>query len=373
MSRIHLIAGARPNFMKVAPLYHALAKTPGFTPILVHTGQHYDAAMSDAFFADLALPAPDHHLRVGSASHAEQMARVMSGYDALCDRDPPDLAVVVGDVNSTLACAVVAAKRWHPVAHLEAGLRSGDRRMPEEINRVLTDHACDLLWAPSDDAVANLRAEGIPEHRIALVGNIMIDSLVALWPRIAAEGTAAGLGLSRYVVATFHRPANVDDPDCLRTIMAQLRGVSRDHPVVLPLHPRTAARLAAAGLLEHLRADADVHVIDPLGYIAFLNLVSGAAAVITDSGGIQEETSYLGIPCLTVRPNTERPVTVTCGTNRLIRPSGIAAATYEAAALDGRRPARIPFWDGATASRVVASLAAFLANDSESAADRALP
>ncbi len=367
MTRIHLIAGARPNFMKVAPLYHALTATPWAEPVLVHTGQHYDAAMSDAFFADLALPAPDHHLGVGSAGHAEQTARVMSGYDALCDRAPPDATVVVGDVNSTLACALVAAKRRIPVAHLEAGLRAGDRGMPEEINRILTDHACDLLWPPSDDAVANLRAEGIPEHRIALVGNIMIDSLVALWPRIAAEGTAAALGLSRYVVATFHRPANVDDPACLRTIVGELRRVALEDPVVLPLHPRTAARLEAAELLESLRADCGVRVIEPLGYIAFLNLVSGAAAVVTDSGGIQEETSYLGIPCLTVRPNTERPVTVTHGTNRLIAPAEIAERARAAAAPDCRRPAQIPLWDGRTAGRVEASLRAFLATAGDTA------
>ena len=356
MTRIHLIAGARPNFMKVAPLYHALARTDWAVPVLVHTGQHYDAAMSDAFFADLALPEPDHHLGVGSASHAHQTARVMMGYDDLCEQDPPDWVVVVGDVNSTLACALVAVKRRHPVAHLEAGLRSGDRGMPEEINRILTDQACDLLWAPSKDGIDNLRREGIPDHRIDLVGNVMIDSLTMLWPRIAAANMPQAIGVDAYVVATFHRPANVDDPEALATIASELDALAADFPVVFPLHPRTRARLEANGRMDALRKHPRIRLIDPLGYIDFVSLVSGAAAVVTDSGGIQEETSYLGIPCLTVRPNTERPITVTRGTNRLIDPADIAIAARAAAAPRDRVPTEIPLWDGRTAARVVESL-----------------
>lgn len=363
MIPVHLIAGARPNFMKVAPLHRALAAGGWATPILVHTGQHYDAGMSDAFFADLGLPAPDHALAVGSAGHAEQTARVMTAYDALCDRAPPAATVVVGDVNSTLACALVAAKRGLPVAHLEAGLRSRDRTMPEEINRILTDHASDLLWAPSADAVDNLRAEGLPESRISLVGNVMIDSLVALLPRIAAADPPSALGLDageRYVVATFHRPANVDDPAMLTRILEELLALSESAPVVFPLHPRTRARLAAAGHLAALAEHPRLRLLEPLGYIAFLGLVRRAAAVVTDSGGIQEETSYLGIPCLTVRPNTERPVTLTHGTNRLIAPTAIAEAGRAALETRTHRRCAIPLWDGAAAPRAAESLRHFL-------------
>jgi len=359
MITIHLIAGARPNFMKVAPLYHELAKAHWARPIVVHTGQHYDAAMSDAFFQDLALPAPDHHLGVGSASHARQTARVMTGYDELCDSAPPDWAVVVGDVNSTLACALVAAKRRIPVAHLEAGLRSRDRGMPEEINRLLSDQACDLLWAPSQDAVDNLRAEGVPAERIDLVGNIMIDSLTMLTPRIASAGVPARLGLDPggYIVATFHRPANVDDAGVLGTIIDQLLALSELRPVIFPVHPRTRARLADLGRDGELRDHPRMRLIDPLGYIDFMSLIHDAAAAVTDSGGIQEETSYLGIPCLTVRPNTERPVTMSLGTNQLIRPEEIFARGREAVVRRDRVRPEIPLWDGRTAGRVAASLA----------------
>jgi len=373
MIPVHLIAGARPNFMKVAPLHRALKAGGWADPVLVHTGQHYDAGMSDAFFEDLGLPAPDHALAVGSAGHAEQTARVMTAYDALCDRAPPAATVVVGDVNSTLACALVAAKRGLPVAHLEAGLRARDRTMPEEINRILTDHACDLLWAPSADAVDNLRAEGLPEARIDLVGNVMIDSLVHLLPRIAATALPAALGLDaggldagdldaggRYVVATFHRPANVDDPASLERILAELLALSESAPVVFPLHPRTRARLEAAGHLAALADHPRLRLLEPLGYIAFLSLVRQAAAVVTDSGGIQEETSYLGIPCLTVRPNTERPVTLTHGTNRLIAPTAIAEAGRASLETATRRRCAIPLWDGAAAPRAAESLRRFL-------------
>ena len=355
--QVHLIAGARPNFMKVAPLYHALAATGWARPLLVHTGQHYDAAMSDAFFADLKLPAPDHHLGVGSASHGQQTAKIMAGYDTLCDGNRPDWTVVVGDVNSTIACALVAAKRGIACAHLEAGLRSRDRSMPEEINRLLTDQACDLLWPPSQDGVDNLLAENVPAERIELVGNIMIDTLVMLQPAIAAAGVPKRLGMSGYVLATFHRPANVDDPARLGTICDQLLALAEVRPVVFPIHPRTRARLSETGLLDRLAAHPQLHLMDPQGYIAFMSLVQQAGLIVTDSGGIQEETSYLGIPCLTVRPNTERPVTVELGTNRLIEPGEIEQAG--ATRLCGARgPALdIPLWDGHAADRVVTSLA----------------
>ena len=357
MLEIHLIAGARPNFMKVAPLYHALHASNWARPVLVHTGQHYDAAMSDAFFTDLKLPVPDHHLGIGSANHAQQTARIMSGYDALCEAAAPDWTVVVGDVNSTIACALVAAKRGIPAAHLEAGLRSRDRSMPEEINRLLTDQACDLLWPPSQDGVDNLLAENVPAHRIELVGNIMIDTLVMLQPAIAAAGVPERLGLDGYVLATFHRPANVDDPDRLATICEQLLALAEIRPVVFPVHPRTRARLIETGLLDRLTAQPSVHLVEPQGYIAFMSLVHRAGLIVTDSGGVQEETSYLGIPCLTVRPNTERPVTLELGTNRLIEPGLIAPSG--ATALTARRAGapEIPLWDGRTAGRVVGSLA----------------
>ena len=356
MIKVHLIAGARPNFMKVAPLYHELCRRSWAKPVLVHTGQHYDVAMSDAFFRDLALPEPDHHLGVGSAGHGQQTARIMMGYDELCDLDPPDWTIVAGDVNSTIACALVAAKRLIPVAHLEAGLRSRDRTMPEEINRILTDHASDLLWAPSEDAVENLRAENIPAERISMVGNIMIDSLHLLTPRIAEAGMAERMGIRGYIVATFHRPANVDPPEKLESIVRQLTALSRLCPVVFPVHPRTRKRLADTGQLAVLEDHPRLHLLEPLGYIEFMSLVTAAAAVVTDSGGIQEETSYLGIPCLTVRPNTERPVTLTQGTNRLIAAEDIFESGKEAALHGPRTRPDIALWDGQTAPRVVDSL-----------------
>jgi len=353
---VHLIAGARPNFMKVAPLYHALDATPWCAPVLVHTGQHYDPAMSDAFFADLGLPAPDHHLEVGSGSHAEQTAAVMVRYEALCRAAPPAWTVVVGDVNSTLACALAAVKLGIPVAHLEAGLRSGDRTMPEEINRVVTDAVADLLWTPSPDADANLLREGRPRDVIERVGNIMIDSLEMLRPKIeAAPGPAAhGLAGRDYGVVTLHRPANVDDRAALGELVEALVAVSRDLPLVFPLHPRTAQALERFCLADRCAAG-DIRVLPPQGYIDFMALVRGARLAITDSGGIQEETSYLGIPCLTLRPSTERPITIDEGTNRLVTAANLAPAVGDALTRDAVRPA-IDLWDGRTAERVADSL-----------------
>jgi UDP-N-acetylglucosamine 2-epimerase (non-hydrolysing) len=360
-ANVHLIAAVRPNFMKVAPLFHVLKRAPWCSLRLIHTGQHYDANMSDRFFDDLGLPAPHAHLRVGSGSHAEQTAGVMIAYERLCLEHRPDWVVVVGDVNSTLACALVCAKLRIPVAHLEAGLRSGDRAMPEEINRIVTDAVADLLWTPSADADDNLRAQGIAPGRIERVGNIMIDSFELLRERIAAAGTAAGLGVDPggYGVVTLHRPANVDDPRALASIVEQLAVAAGEIDLVFSLHPRTRSRLQAFGLETALAAPG-LTVIEPLGYIEFMNLVQDARLVITDSGGVQEETTYLGIPCLTLRDTTERPITVERGTNRLVATAELLDRTRQAAA--GRWPEgeRIPLWDGRTAERAAASLARVL-------------
>jgi UDP-N-acetylglucosamine 2-epimerase (non-hydrolysing) len=356
MITVHLIAGARPNFVKIAPLYHALKHASWARCLLVHTGQHYSPEMSDAFFEDLSLPAPDHHLGVGSAGHAPQIAATMQSYDALCAAEAPDWTIVVGDVNSTLACSLVAAKRGIRCAHLEAGLRSRDRTMPEEINRLLTDQTCELLWAPSEDAVENLLSENVPAERIDLVGNIMIDTLELLQPKIAAAGLPGGLDPGGFVLATFHRPSNVDDPAQLARIVDRVASLAEVRPVVWPLHPRTRARLEAAQILERLERNPKIRVLAPQGYIAFMALVHAAGLIVTDSGGVQEETSYLGIPCLTVRRNTERPVTVELGTNRLIEPEEIADLGAPALARRERVRPTIPYWDGQTAGRIVESL-----------------
>jgi len=356
-ARVHLIAAARPNFMKVGPLWHALAAAPDFTPVLVHTGQHYDANMSDDIFADLSLPAPDHHLGVGSGSHAEQTGGVMIAYEKVAMADRPDWLVVVGDVNSTAACAMVGAKLHIPTVHLEAGLRSRDRSMPEEINRLVTDAIADVLWTPSPDADANLLAEGVPAERITRVGNIMLDSYEMIRPRIEAEAMPAKLGLTPkgYGVVTLHRPANVDTPEALGALVAALEQVAARLPLVFPVHPRTRQRLQAFRLWDRLAA-AGVRLMDPLSYRPFMSLVSDCAIAITDSGGLQEETTYLGIPCLTLRPNTERPITVSEGTNRLARVETLAARV--ALAIGHLRPeATCPeFWDGRSASRCIADL-----------------
>src|SRR3954453_11035125 len=354
--RIHLIAAARPNFMKVAPLWHALAEAPGFEPVLVHTGQHYDANMSDAFFADLKLPAPDHHLGIGSGSHAEQTGGVMIAYEKVALSDRPDWIIVVGDVNSTVACALAGAKLGIRVAHLEAGLRSGDRTMPEELNRLVTDTLADLLWTPSRDADENLRREGISDSRISRVGNIMIDSFELVRPAIAAEALPAELGLEpgRYGVVTLHRPSNVDEPEQLFRLVDALIEAQRRLPLVFPVHPRTAKQLRAS-LLDGRLERAGWGLPEPLSYVRFMSLVTGAAAAITDSGGIQEETTYLGIPCLTLRENTERPVTITEGTNRLVTCATLAGEIKGPPV--STRPVRRPdLWDGRTAGRCIEDL-----------------
>jgi UDP-N-acetylglucosamine 2-epimerase (non-hydrolysing) len=355
---IHLVCGARPNFMKVAPLYHALSAEPWATPVIVHTGQHYDVNMSGSFFTEFGLPEPHVSLGVGSGSHAEQTARVMVAYEKVLQEQHPDLVVVVGDVNSTMAATLAASKLGVKVAHLEAGLRSFDRRMPEEINRLVTDVLADVLWAPSQDAVENLLAEGIPPERILLVGNIMIDCLEMLRERIERQRAYREYEQTRgsYGVVTIHRPSNVDDPAVFSELCGILERTSASIPLIFPVHPRTRQRIASDGLLNEAQGERRLFLPEPLGYTAFMNLVFNARLVITDSGGIQEETTYLGVPCLTMRENTERPVTVTQGTNRLCSPGELLARVREILK-DGPGPApTIELWDGRTADRVVKAI-----------------
>lgn len=356
--RVHLIAAARPNFMKVAPLFHALQADDGFEVRLVHTGQHYDANMSDSFFADLGLPKPDFHLGVGSGTHAEQTGGTMIEYEKICVADRPDWVIVVGDVNATAAVALVCTKLHVPVVHLEAGLRSRDRTMPEEINRLVTDAIADLLWTPSPDGDQNLLAEGVPAERIERVGNIMLDSFEMMRDRIENSTACRDLGLEgqRFGVLTLHRPANVDDPEVLALLVDQLCSVAAKISLVFPLHPRTRQRLDSFSLMERLDAEPSIYITEPMGYVQFMNLVTHAVLAITDSGGLQEETTYLDIPCLTLRANTERPVTVSEGTNKLVEPSHLLEQVEKVLAGDwpvGRKP---ELWDGRTAARCIDSL-----------------
>jgi UDP-N-acetylglucosamine 2-epimerase (non-hydrolysing) len=356
---LHLVAGARPNFVKVAPLYHALARETWCRALLVHTGQHYDTDMSAAILADLGLPEPDFHLGSGSGSHAVQTAAVMIAYEEICRAAPPDLTIVVGDVNSTLACALAAKKLVLPVAHLEAGLRSRDRSMPEEINRIVTDTLADILWTPSPDADANLAAEGVAAGRITRVGNIMLDSYELLRPKIEAATIGRELGLSPrgYGVVTLHRPVNVDSAQRLAPLVAALQAIALRLPLVFAVHPRTARSLAAFGLRDILAASPGITLRPPMGYIDFLAVAREARLVITDSGGIQEETTYLGIPCLTLRDTTERPITITEGTNRLVRADRVVALVDDILNGDDPPGSCPALWDGRTAARLVADLA----------------
>ena len=354
---VDLIAAARPNFMKIAPLWHELSRAGWCRPRIVHTGQHYDANMSGAFFEELQLPQPEVHLGVGSGSHAEQTGRVMIAYEKVCLESRPDWIVVVGDVNSTLACALVGTKLLIPVAHLEAGLRSGDRTMPEEINRIATDAIVDLLWTPSPDGDEHLLAEGIAPEKIERVGNIMIDSFELMRPRIDAANMAMRLGREphRYGVVTLHRPSNVDAKGPLTRIVDELIAVSSELPLVFPVHPRTRSRLAEFGLQSHLESASQIQLVEPMAYIEFMSLVVDCALAITDSGGIQEETSYLGIPCFTLRDNTERPITITEGTNRLVNAENLRGLLRSALDSRPQRPV-IALWDGKTAARVASNL-----------------
>ena len=352
--RVLSVVGARPNFMKLAPVDRELAKRD-IAHVIVHTGQHYDPGMSDAFFEQLWIPAPDHDLGVGSGSHAQQTAAVMQRLEPIMEELRPDLVLAYGDVNSTLAAALVAAKLQVRVAHVEAGLRSGDWTMPEEINRVVTDRLSDLLFLPSRDAAEHLSAEGVPPERMHFVGNVMIDTLCWALPQALALDAPARHDVAGlpYAVVTLHRPTNVDDPTALRELLDALTRLGTKVPVLFPVHPRTRNRIHDFGL--RASGDGGVRMLDPLGYLEMLGLVAGAALVVTDSGGLQEETSFLGVPCLTVRPNTERPITCTHGTNRLVLPRRDAILAAADRALARRSPARpvIERWDGRAAERIV--------------------
>lgn len=382
--KIHLIAAARPNFMKTAPLYHALKSKAWAEPVVVHTGQHYDLNMSDVFFRDLALPEPDIHLGVGSGTHAEQCGQVMMAYEKVLLEKRPDLVIVVGDVNSTMAATLAAVKINYSntkaknssghglsavsyelgrplVAHLEAGLRSFDRSMPEEINRLVTDALADILWTPSADADENLIREGVPKEKIQRVGNIMIDSLEMLRDKIQDQDAYSAFGLTpqQYGMVTLHRPSNVDTPKKLGALFDLLSRISKKIPLVFPIHPRTRKRAEQTGILPLLDQSEELILLDPLNYVRFMNLVFNCRFALTDSGGIQEETTYLGIPCITLRPNTERPITITRGTNRLCRIDDLEAAVNSVLKEKKRRSVKIDLWDGHTAERVVSSIKKF--------------
>ena len=358
MSRpiIHLV-GARPNFMKAAPVLQA-CRSLGVPQRLVHTGQHYSEALSDVFFRELDLPEPDLNLGVGSGSHAVQTAATMTALETALPRQDPAILVLYGDVNSTLAGALVAAKLHIPIAHVEAGLRSFDRSMPEEVNRVVVDVLADLLFVTSPEAITNLGSEGVPSTRIHFVGNPMIDTLLRLQGRFDPEGARRRFDLpGRYGVVTLHRPANVDSDEAARDAVTAIRSVSHDLPLIIPLHPRGRGNLEAAGLVD----GPGLRIVDPIGYLEFMSLVAGAALVITDSGGIQEETTILGVPCLTLRPNTERPITITNGTNQLVTAATLPARASAALAAGVRpHPSPPPLWDGHAGERIAAILAEWL-------------
>jgi UDP-N-acetylglucosamine 2-epimerase (non-hydrolysing) len=358
--RILCIVGARPNFMKIAPLMRVFHAAPDrFDARLLHTGQHYDEAMKDAFFRQLQIPEPDIDLGVGSGSHAVQTAEIMKRFEPVVDELEPDVVLVVGDVNSTIACALVAAKKHIAVVHVEAGLRSGDRGMPEEINRVLTDQISDLLFTTESNAETNLRREGIAGEKIHFVGNVMIDTLLAnrdhAVPARETLGELPGFDgeVGNFGVLTLHRPSNVDNPDVLRRLLGTLADLSRSVPLVFPIHPRTRARIEEAGL-EPLLADSRIVLTDPLGYLHLLGLMVDARLVLTDSGGLQEETTALGVPCITLRENTERPVTVDQGTNTIVGSDEQQIRTcFDDILQTGGKAGRVPpLWDGRAAERI---------------------
>jgi UDP-N-acetylglucosamine 2-epimerase (non-hydrolysing) len=368
MKKIILVVGARPNFMKIAPLMHELKQHPQFETVLVHTGQHYDKQMSGRFFEELGIPAPAINLEVGSASHAQQTAHIMMGFEKVCLDEKPDFVLVVGDVNSTAACTLVAAKLNIKTIHYEAGLRSGDRSMPEEINRLVTDSISDYFFTTSVDADENLIKENVSPDKIFMVGNLMIDTLEANLAKAAGSSQIfsllnkketikiENLQSSGYGVMTFHRPSNVDDRDVLEKLVTIWGAISEKIPLVFPIHPRTYKNIQQFQLLDKISLFSNLYLIEPLGYLEFIHLVSQAKFALTDSGGIQEETTHLNIPCLTVRPNTERPVTVWEGSNKLIKIDEIESEAIAIINGKGKKGTNPKYWDGKASQRIVAIL-----------------
>jgi UDP-N-acetylglucosamine 2-epimerase (non-hydrolysing) len=355
------VVGARPNFMKIAPLVRAYAARGGFEPLLVHTGQHYDERMSDLFFRQLGIPQPDLNLGVGSGSHAQQTAAIMTAFEPVILEHRPDAVLVVGDVNSTLACGLVAVKLGVKLVHVEAGLRSFDRSMPEEINRLVTDALSDLLFCTEHSGVENLRREGVPAEKVFLVGNVMIDTLLASRAKAEASRILEDLGLESggYAVLTLHRPSNVDDPAAWGRILDALETIQKDMPIIFPVHPRTRRALADSSSAARIARMANLRLADPAGYLDFLKLMASARIVLTDSGGVQEETTILRVPCLTLRENTERPITAEVGSNQVVGtdPAKILAAWRAVMSGRMREPAVPPLWDGHAAERIVEILA----------------
>lgn len=360
--QIHVVVGARPNQMKAAPLLRALREHPDFDPILVDTGQHYDHEMAGIFMEQFGMGAPDFTLEVGSGTHGVQTAKILERYEALLLENPPAASVVIGDINSTVACALAASKLGIPVVHLEAGLRSWDRGMPEELNRIVTDHLADLLWTPSPDGDENLLATGIAPSKIVRVGNIMIDTLVAMKPAVESSQFLESIPLQNasFSMVTLHRPSNVDEPATLHVLLDELLIVAQQMDLIWPLHPRTKARIETLGRMHELLEHDAIHLMGPLGYIDFMNGIMHSRCVITDSGGIQEETTWLGVPCITLRPNTERPITITQGTNVLATPTTLQSELKKIEKQSDSDQTQIEFWDGNTAQRCVKSLEQFL-------------
>jgi len=375
------VVGARPNFMKVAPLHRAIQKLASWTSMIVHTGQHFDAKMSDVFFTQLELPKPDFFLGIGGGSHTEVTAKIMVAFEKIVEAEKPDLIIVVGDVTSTLACTLVAIKMGIKVAHVEAGLRSFDRSMPEELNRILTDSVADYLFVTEESGMQHLKNEGVADERVFFAGNVMIDSLVRYREKAKTTTILEDLGLSTsdyrlataaerqlatetYIVMTMHRPANVDTKEGLESILELIELSSKDTKIIFPIHPRTRAHMEKFGLADRLDQAKNLIMTEPLGYLEFIQLMSNATAILTDSGGIQEETTYLGVPCLTFRDSTERPITVTLGTNQLLSdldPKKTYAALQEILAGKVKKGSIPPLWDGKAAERIAAKLAEIFA------------
>ena len=365
------VVGARPNFMKVAPLHRAIQKLTGWTSKIVHTGQHFDAKMSDVFFTQLELPEPDFFLGIGGGSHTEVTAKIMVAFEKIVEAEKPDLIIVVGDVTSTLACTLVAIKMGIKVAHVEAGLRSFDRTMPEELNRILTDSVADYLFVTEESGMQHLKNEGVADERVFFAGNVMIDSLVRYQEKAKTTTILEDLSTvdcplttGNYIVMTMHRPANVDTEKGLQSILELIELSSQDTKIIFPIHPRTRAHMEKFGLADRLDQAKNLIMTEPLGYLEFIQLMSNAAAILTDSGGIQEETTYLGVPCLTFRDSTERPITVTLGTNQLLSdldPKKTYAALKEILAGKVKKGSIPPLWDGKAAERIAAKLAEIFA------------